>query len=177
MTGRNASIKTFLLHLDRGSAAVEDALVGLCLVAGAVLNFLLVVGRYVLNLSLSSFEEISVYFILWMTFVGLTVADRGRRHIRIDILHHVITDSWRLRLERFGDLTKAVVGLVLAWLSLEEILFSFSIGERAVTALETPIWLVMLIMPPAFLLFGVRNLVRAFAPAPGLPEGTNEVGE
>lgn len=171
MVDWKASEKNILLRLDRGLAAVEAAIVGLCLITGAILNFLLVVGRYVLNLSLSSFEEISVYLILWMTFVGLVAADRGRQHIRIDILHHVVTDSWRLWLDRFSDLAKAAVGLTLAWLSLDEVLFSFAIGEQAVTALETPIWLVMAIMPPAFLLFGLRNLVRVFATNPTAPPG------
>jgi len=166
LADRDANADTLLARLDRGVAAIEAAIVGLCLITGAVLNFLLVVGRYLLDLSLSSFEEISVYLILWMTFVGLIAADRGHQHIRIDILHHVATETWRSWLERFNDFAKASIGLTLAWLSLEEVLFSYAIGERAVTALETPIWLVMAVMPPAFLLFGLRNLVRLFKPDP-----------
>lgn len=122
-------------------------------------------GRYVLGVSMSEFEELSVYLIIWMTFVGMVVADRCRTHITIDILHHLTPPTVRVWLDRFTHMATACVGLALAWLSFDATRFSFDIGERAVSTLETPIWLVMAIMPPTFLLLGLRNLRRALAPS------------
>jgi len=153
-------------RLDRGLAAVEASLVGLCLIGGAALNFAVIAARYLFNLSLSGFEEISVYFLIWMTFVGMVVADRGRQHITIDIVQHIAPEAALPWLERISDFAKALISLTLAWLSYDAARFSFVIDERAVTALETPIWIVMAVMAPAFFLLGLRNLARALATAP-----------
>ena len=157
-------ISTYLVKLDQRLAAIETSIIAISLITGAALNFLLVFGRFVLNLSLSSFEEISIYSIIWMTFVGTVLADRNNNHISIDILQQALNKKWRLRIESIIQLVLAILAFSLTFYSFKETIFSFAIGETAVSTLETPIWLVMIIMPISFFLVGIRNLVLFLRP-------------
>lgn len=156
--------------LDRGMAAVETLLVAACMLGGAAMSFALVAARYIFGVALSGFEELSVYLIVWMTFVGMVVADRRGQHIAIDVVHYLVGPSTRALLRRAVDGLKGLVGLMLAWLALEEVQFSHMLGETAVSALETPVWIVMAVMPATFLIVGLRNLARAVIPAARVPD-------
>jgi len=57
------------------------------LLAGlAVLVCLGVFFRYVLNASLTWYDEFASYMLVWLTFYGTVVADYRRRHIGFDLL-------------------------------------------------------------------------------------------
>jgi len=58
-----------------------------CLLAGLV--FIVCFGvffRYVLNSSLTWYDEFASYMLVWLTFYGTVVADYQRRHIGFDLL-------------------------------------------------------------------------------------------
>lgn len=147
--------------MDRGLAFAELTLIAAFMAVAAVLNFVPVVARYVLNLSASKLEEISVYLIVWVIFVGAVHADRMGQHISLDLVYSMISDRWRKRLWRVADFLLALTAFILACRSLEAVMFSRMIGETSVSTLAAPIWIVMSIMPVAFLMIAVRSLLRA----------------
>ena len=58
-----------------------------CLLAGLVIIVCLgVFFRYVLNSSLTWYDEFASYMLVWLTFYGTVVADYHRRHIGFDLL-------------------------------------------------------------------------------------------
>jgi len=58
-----------------------------CLLAGLVVVVCLgVFFRYVLNSSLTWYDEFASYMLVWLTFYGTVVADYQRRHIGFDLL-------------------------------------------------------------------------------------------
>jgi len=58
-----------------------------CLLAGLVIIVCLgVFFRYVLNSSLTWYDEFASYMLVWLTFYGTVVADYQRRHIGFDLL-------------------------------------------------------------------------------------------
>jgi len=58
-----------------------------CLLAGLVSIVCLgVFFRYVLNSSLTWYDEFASYMLVWLTFYGTVVADYQRRHIGFDVL-------------------------------------------------------------------------------------------
>ena len=148
-------------RLDAVLSRLETAAVAFCLGFAALTAFALIAGRNLLNRSYNAFEEVSVYLIIWMVFAGVMYADRARLHISIDIIYYIIPERWHGPLRRIVDALQALVCLGLAWFSLDAVRFSWRIGERSVSTLEQPIWLLMAIMPLAFLVVGVRSLARA----------------
>jgi TRAP-type C4-dicarboxylate transport system permease small subunit len=58
-----------------------------CLLAGLVIIVCLgVFFRYVLNSSLTWYDEFASYMLVWLTFYGTVVADYQSRHIGFDLL-------------------------------------------------------------------------------------------
>ena len=58
-----------------------------CLLAGLVVVVCLgIFFRYVLNSSLTWYDEFASYMLVWLTFYGTVVADYHRRHIGFDLL-------------------------------------------------------------------------------------------
>lgn len=118
------------------------------------------IGRYIA----STLEELSIYALIWMIFLGMVLADREGQHIRVELLTQIASPAWRRRLGRVRDAAQAVIALGLAWLSVASSEFSMSIGERSVSMLAAPIWIVMLIMPVSFLALALVSAERALNP-------------
>ena len=62
------------------------ALLGLVLLFVIALNFSNVIGRYVLGRTFLGADEIEVYLLVAMAFLGAVVVSWERRHLRMDIL-------------------------------------------------------------------------------------------
>jgi TRAP-type C4-dicarboxylate transport system permease small subunit len=67
-----------------------------CLLAGMVLIVCLgVFFRYVLNSSLTWYDEFASYMLVWLTFYGTVVADYRRRHIGFELVVDKLTPTPR----------------------------------------------------------------------------------
>ena len=153
----------FFRWIDRACADAETWLVAVLLGASVLLNFSLVVSRYAFSYSVNQLEEVSVYLIIWLVFVGAVACDRRNQHIALDIVYHLLTPSRRILLRRTADLLQGALCLYLAWLTLRTVIFTFQLGEVSLSSLRAPVWLLMSIMPPAFLVLALRSLGRAIA--------------
>ena len=165
-------MRRILDRFDRAIARVDTLLAGACLLAAVMLNVVLVIGRFAFNYSANAMEELSVYAIIWMVFLGTLVTDRQGSHINIDILYHFVQPTMRERLRRIANLLQGVVCLALAGLTLKTVVFTYQIGEVSLSTLAAPVWVLMAVMPPTFLVLAVRGFARAF----GLASLSAQVG-
>ena len=154
-------------RLDRLLAALELALLVATLGGAAAISFALIAMRNLAGVSYNSLEQIAVYLALWMVFIGSAAADRAGISIRIDILMHALPSRQAARLQRVADGLTAILAGSLAWYSLDAVLFSYRINERAVSTLDVKIWILMTVMPAAFLLIALRAALRTAAPRTG----------
>ena len=76
----NRSIDALALGLER--------LLGLALIAAVVFNFVNVVGRYILGQTFIAADEVQVYIMVYIAFLGAAVATWRRMHLRMDVLVH-----------------------------------------------------------------------------------------
>jgi TRAP-type C4-dicarboxylate transport system permease small subunit len=70
---------------DRIARVIELAL-ALAFVLAVLLNFANVVGRYLLGVSLLGSDEVQVFIMVGMTFIGAAVVTRRNAHLRMDVL-------------------------------------------------------------------------------------------
>ena len=146
-------------------ARVETVMLALTLALAAGLTLLTIVGRNFLGIGFGGLEELSVYLLIWMVFVGMAQADRLGAHIAIDVVPHLLSPGAGRVPTRLIDALQGALALVLAWLTFDATQFSYMLGETSVQSLEAPIWIVMAIMPVAFLVVAVRSLARAATPS------------
>jgi TRAP-type C4-dicarboxylate transport system permease small subunit len=88
-----------------------------CLLAGLVVIVCLgVFFRYVLNSSLTWYDEFASYMLVWLTFYGTVVADYRRRHIGFELL-----------VDKLAPLARKVVDVAaeLAVLGFQFVLFYY----------------------------------------------------
>ena len=65
--------------------AIERAL-ALAFIFAVCLNFANVIGRYVVGRSISGADEVQIYIMVWMAFLGAAVVAWRRNHLRMDVL-------------------------------------------------------------------------------------------
>ena len=79
--GRRVVVQIF----DRIARAIELMLALLFIVA-VLLNFTNVVGRYLFGISLLGSDEVQVFIMVGMTFLGAVVVTQRNQHLRMDVL-------------------------------------------------------------------------------------------
>ena len=132
----------------RTNALVEQGLFGLG-AAMVVVVAAQVFFRYVLNQSLFWSEELARYILVWLTFLGASVAYRRNAHPRIDLF------STRLgapvnRALRIGAHLVAIAffGLLVIYGTQ----FAHFVRLQISPALQLPKWVIMVVLPASGLL-------------------------
>jgi len=140
---------------SRINALVEQSLFGLgVLMIGIVAAQ--VFFRYVLNHSLFWSEELARYILVWLTFLGATVAYRRGVHPRIDLFSHRLGSRGARAMRIAAHLAAmAFLGVLIVYGAQ----FAYFVRLQISPALQIPKWTVMLVLP----ISGVVMLLHAVA--------------
>lgn len=143
---------------------IEEVLLVILSVVMVVVIFMQVVMRTFDN-SLSWSEELARFSFIWLVYIGISLGVKRQRHIKIDIMLHLLKEKGRIILTIFANL------LFLAFAILT-IIYGYSIGEKLLAfgqqspALHIPMGLVYMATPVGMSLTAIRliqNLVKDFA--------------
>jgi C4-dicarboxylate transporter DctQ subunit len=115
--------------------------------------------RKVINYSLSWSEELARYLFIWQCWVGISLAERYSKHIRITILPDKLKDKSRAGLELFVLIILLVTSLTLAVYGMEMVVNLVASGSSS-AALKIPIFFVYLALPVGCLLFALRIILK-----------------
>lgn len=152
--------------LDLLVSRSEEVLIGVLILAASVILFANVVARYVFNAGFPWAEELVRYQIVWMVFLGASVAARQGIHIGVDLL----IKSTPPALSRAIQLLVHAIAIVfcgfLVFYGAELILQTRAFGQVS-PAMQLPMWLVQLAIPVGAALMGVRFTQQFFRTAPG----------
>lgn len=74
--------------------AIERVL-ALAFIFAVCLNFANVIGRYVVGRSITGADEIQIYIMVWMAFLGAAVVSWRRNHLRMDVLVRFLPEAIR----------------------------------------------------------------------------------
>jgi TRAP-type C4-dicarboxylate transport system permease small subunit len=95
-------------------ARVIEVLLALAFIFAVLLNFANVVGRYLLGLSLLGADEVQIFIMVAMTFLGAAVVSRRNLHLRMDVLVRFLPAGARVALRVAEQvLLAALAGFVL----------------------------------------------------------------
>lgn len=122
------------MTLDRVELALRSGLgvvVSVLLSAIAVICFLEVILRYVFAASLSWYDELVGYLLVWLTFLGAVLAQSHGQHIGIGDLVERAPEGIRRPMELSAHLVLVAVHLVLLIYGTR-LAIPF-LGERAIT--------------------------------------------
>lgn len=74
-------------------SGLDEAILRLSLVAFIVLALLQIITRYVMNAPLQWTEEVAVFVLIWMTYIGGWVLLRKNAHVRLEIVESLLPPS------------------------------------------------------------------------------------
>jgi TRAP-type C4-dicarboxylate transport system permease small subunit len=149
--------------------------VGLALVALAVLITLDVLLRNLGLFSSGALLEITEYTLFVTTFMAAPWVLRLGSHVRVDLLlTHMPPPVARL-MEIAADAAGLVSAVLLGWHGFRVTLVSFERGHLIVKQLTVPEWMLMIVIPVSCLLLAIEFL-RRIAVAWRTPPGARSVG-
>lgn len=118
-------------------------------------------------------DELIKLIVLWLAMVGSIAACRDNRHIRIDLLSHVLPPTIVTVSRIVVDLFAAGVSAVIAWHAWR--FLGLEIEFEDTVLIDTPAWIAHLILPLAFALIAYRFIVGALRDIVLLLSGTGNV--
>ncbi|OGA02311.1 MAG: hypothetical protein A3H35_04400 [Betaproteobacteria bacterium RIFCSPLOWO2_02_FULL_62_17] len=116
-----------------------ERLLAIAFVFAVCLNFVDVIGRYVFGRTLSWGDEVQVYIMMAMTFLGAAIVTWRQLHLRMDILVRGLRGRARIALMSI----EILVILVLAgFVMVRSTLYALRIFEVGQTSdIGTPMWI------------------------------------
>lgn len=141
---------------------VVRALLGALILAGVVINFANVIGRYVFWRPIIWAEEILVFIMIWCVMLGAAVVTWENAHLRMDGVYQLASP----RVRRWLDLVSATAFLAAAVFVLVEsirvVALIASTGQRSVVA-EVPMAIPYAAIPVSFALIAAIVVWRCRA--------------
>ena len=154
-------MKNFLALLERIGRKAEDAALVVLLGSMVLLAVLQIVLRQFFGTGIVWADELIKIIVLWLAMVGSITAARDNRHIRIDVLSHVLPERLVVVSRIVVELFAAVVCVVIAWQAWRYLKIEIEWQETVLVG--QPAWAAHVIVPLAFLLIAYRFAVAVFA--------------
>jgi len=140
------------------SAAVFSGALVVALMLGVVAN---VTGRS-FGESIVGMEEISEYFLLWLTFAGTAWVLKRGRHVKIDVLTNYLPSKSQAMLDIFLSIIATVIFLFIAWYGFISIADYIQRGVYMPQVLRLPKGIVWAIVPAGSLLLAIQSLRNVY---------------
>jgi C4-dicarboxylate transporter, DctQ subunit len=136
---------------------LEDTAMVIFMTIATSVTLTQVVFRYGLNSSLYWAEEVVLYSIICMSFVGASMGVRRHAHISVEALHAFVRPEVRRRLEAVAALLGIAFGLILLMLGWQ--LFSSTLQRGMLSpAMRVPMGWVYFPIPVAGALITIRYI-------------------
>ncbi len=141
-----------------------ETVCGLCLLAVAGATLYEVVSRYVFDSPTLWAQDVSVYLMIWCTFLGLLPTDRAGQHIRIDVWYKRLPERSQIALVRGSYVCIAVFAAVTTWKGAEIAAQSIRYGRRSLSLFSVPMWIPQSALVVGMGLFTIECIWRVFRP-------------
>lgn len=173
MTANNSGFVASLLHresnmgiikrLDTLLARIEFAiLIGLVFLL-ILLSFGQVVLRNLFNEGLLWADTLARQLVLWVGFLGASLAAREQRHLAIDFIPHLVSSKTRRWLKAASCLAAGLISIFLAQASWHFVLFEQEGGSTLFG--DIPTWWFQTILPYSLIVIAFRFLLAAVSHA------------
>jgi TRAP-type C4-dicarboxylate transport system permease small subunit len=140
---------------------LERWLIGVLGAIGLGIYLMQILGRYLVpGADVAWGEELTIYIVIWATFLTASLLVREDGHVRADLLLRMMP----VTRQRWVEIANCVIALVfclaLAWFGWLAAKDSFDLSEKSNTILAFPLWVYYAALPTAALLMSVRYALR-----------------
>lgn len=151
-------MKKVLSAIDVGLSYVENSLIILILGVMVILAFLQVLLRNFFDTGILWGDIFLRHLVLWVGFIGASLATREEKHINIDVLTRIISKRYIPYVKMIIELVSVIICILLAHAGykflMDEIKYETILFENI------PSWYFELIIPVGFALMAFRFLLK-----------------
>ena len=108
--------------------------------------------------------------VLWVGFLGASIAVCKDKHIGIDFLPNVLPHQWKPKLRIITHLATSIISAILAWSAWS--FLRYEMESDSVLFLNIPVWVFQTILPYSFAIISVRFLLQALDTLMASPDNT-----
>lgn len=108
--------------------------------------------------------------VLWVGFMGASLATRENRHITVDALTKFFPHTWKVASDILVSLFSIFVGGIFIWASMQFVLTEFE--SKSIAFLGIPFWVVELVIPIGFLMITLRFILKIIEDVVSLLRGS-----
>jgi TRAP-type C4-dicarboxylate transport system permease small subunit len=149
----------FWERLDETVGRLEKTLMVIFLGLMIFVAFAQIALRNFVGVGLPWSEALVRYLVLWVGFIGASLAAREGRHITIEVIKLRPSAGGRRYLAAVSQLCAVVVCALMSWAAVRFVRDDAQIGTR--TFLDLPTWVLETIIPATFAIMSLRFLLRA----------------
>ena len=147
-------------RMDQWLGKLEQVFLTIFLSLMILLAFWQIVLRNLLSTGLPWGDTLVRYLVLWVGFIGASLAAREGKHIQIDVALQWMPGIGKDILQFITNLFSAFICGVLAFAAYRFIQNEAMMGD--VSALGFPVWFLQVIIPVTFALMTLRFGVKSF---------------
>lgn len=154
--------------IDKITRWVETSL-GFVLIASVLLNCLNIAGRNLFNITLISADELQIFGMIAITFLGLCVVSWRGAHLRMDVLVHTLPSWIRTPLKIIERLLICAVSILVIVMSWEYVTRMYRLGIRSENA-DIPMWILHAIVTVGMSLMAIVTVAQILLMLKGQPD-------
>lgn len=149
-----------LKQLDEWLAKTESGLLVFLLFLMVFLAFVQVLLRNFLDSGLLWTDLFLRQMVLWVGFLGASLAVRERRHISIDVLPQFLPDTYKPFIQMLVNIS---TGLITVFLTIASWKFvQLEMEFPTILFLGLPAWIFQIILPFSFAVISLRYFLHVF---------------
>jgi len=164
-----------LARLERFGTAAENTVLVLLLAAMIVLAVGQIVLREVFDTGIIWADEFVKLLVLWVAMLGSIAASRDDRHLRIDVLSHLLSEKMVSLSRLVVEIFAAIICGVVAWHAYRWLQIELEYGDTVL--IDFPAWLAHGILPLAFILMTYRFTLSAIKRVVQLASSADETDQ
>jgi C4-dicarboxylate transporter, DctQ subunit len=154
-----SSLFNCLEQVDGFLVRIEKVFIIIILLLLTVLSFGQVIARNFFNVGYMWIDEFTRCIVLWMAFVGGALCSEYARHMRIDIIIHLMKGKKKRTVEIIGNVFIIVICSFLFVASINHIKYQMESSVQLMLQ-GVPDWVISLVIPYFFAVTVVRALLR-----------------
>ena len=153
-------MRKLLESLERFGRLAENSALVVLLAMMIGVSVFQIINRQLLGgaFSLTWADELVKIIVLWLAMVGSIAACRDNKHIRIDLVSHVLSGPVLAWSKIVVDLFAAAVCAMIGWQAWRLVREEMGWGDTVFS--DVPLWILHAIVPLAFVLISYQFLVR-----------------
>jgi TRAP-type C4-dicarboxylate transport system permease small subunit len=152
-----------LLSIGNRLAPAIQGLAAILLLIAVAINFSNIIGRYVFGAAIFWAEEVMLFLLVGIVFIGNSVVGWEGRQLHMDVVLHMLPLKLRRCLELLGELAVIAVSLaltVVSWPAVEMLAEFDQRSEAADVPLVIPHMLVLIGLVLISILVAIRVMGR-----------------